>query len=137
MISDLNWLPLSDRKNIDLPKVYWEEYSGQNYAGYYTASNVVKDNYIVVVYCHEWVSDYRYSLEDTLAHEFRHHIQKTLGLFKRLNSTVSTNPNYEEGIKEFFTTYPFEMDALEYSLRLNKADMQDYWYRKLLGKKYV
>lgn len=137
MISDLNWLPLSDRKNIDLPKVYWEEYAGQNYAGYYVASDILKDNYIVVVYCSEWVSNYKYHLEDILAHEFRHHIQKTLSLFKTLDSKVSTNPNYEEGIKEFFSSYSHEMDALQYSLSLNKADMQDYWYRKLLNKKYV
>lgn len=118
-----NWLPLSHRKNISTPKLIVEEYTGQLYGGYYC------NNKIIAVFNPDWGEK---DFISTLAHEFRHHIQVQLGMYKGFGSYIRTDLEYEKQINWYFNTFPWEMDALEYQNKFAKCDVSDWWLRKLV-----
>lgn len=121
----ITWLPLSHRKNITAPKIVMEEYTGQLYGGYY---DVVK-KLIVAVFNPDWGEQ---ELVSILAHEYRHHVQNELGMYKQLNSFIRTDLEYEKQIKWYFNTFDWEMDALVYQNKYAKSETSDWWLRKLV-----
>ena len=125
-MSWFNWLPLSDRKNIDIPRVYVEEYDNQFYGGYYQFDE--KNSYIVVVDRPDAV------IESVLAHEFRHHIQAVLNQhYYQSDATILSNDvPYEQMIRTYFRTQPNEFDALLYEHKYAKSELNDWWLNHLV-----
>jgi hypothetical protein len=114
----INWLPLSDRKNLDQVRVVYEYPTGQNYGGYYNHTK----NIIVIVYN----NDIRHEAS-ILAHEYRHHIQRQLNI---VNDTVihpRQDIEYQRMIRRYFRTSPSEYDALLYQNKVAKSELSQEW----------
>ena len=126
-MSWFNWLPLSDRKNMDFPTVIVEPHTDQNYAGYYTRNEDGRP----FIYIVEGPDCAR--IESTLAHEFRHHTQDVLN---QHNSSVilpiDWDLPYEEMIRTYFRTQTHELDALLYEHKHARTRMNDWWLRALV-----
>ena len=113
-----NWLPLSDRKNITIPKVIVEPFSYQQYGGYCEPAKS-----IIVVVEHPTTD-----IPAALAHEFRHHIQYELNQHRSsVSSVMLEDASYEDMIHHYFTTQPHEYDALLYEYKYAKSDLNDWW----------
>lgn len=125
-MSELNWLPLSVRKGIHLPKVELIKYTGQNYGGFYDSTK----NLIHVVV------NYEEDVPATIAHEFAHHIQYVTNSRKRGNSSKSlelfNKYSYEKAINLYFNTYWHEYEALEFQEKYAPSDLGDWWLNKLV-----
>ena len=122
MSSDTSWLPLSDRKNIPQVKVVYEEYCGQNYSGYYYFNTIV-----IALHpgeCHNFVAS-------TIAHEFRHHIQRVLNQHSvpAIPVPEDIETNYNKAIRRYFRYNISEMDALVYQNKIIKAHTPEYWLK--------
>jgi len=117
-----NWLPISDRKNIDSVRVQVEPANGQNYGGWYCyVSKLIS---VVDTGCEK-------DLASVLAHEYRHHIQWQLRSVPLVpvpprNSTFET---YELDIKWYFSNSPSEYDALLYQNKVAKSELSEYWLK--------
>lgn len=123
MIS-LNWLPTSSLKNITRPQVVLEPNVGQQYQGYYTAGT----NQLVVVEC-----DCEKQLASIIAHEFRHHTQYELNTYFSPNGSVLDFAlEYEEMIRVYFQTQPWELDALLYEHKLAPTELNTWWLYELV-----
>ncbi len=120
-MTDINWLPLSLRKNIDLPKVIWEPMNDQ-YGGYYTAGTkelvIVEDPLRVGA---------------TIAHEYCHYLQYTRGdkvpgggldLFEK--------HSYNKAVRLYFRTMWWEMEALLLEHKLCKNEINHFWLKALV-----
>ncbi len=65
-----------------------------------------------------------------IAHEWRHLWQHTNGLLSEKGSTVydwSNHNTYKKNIIKYFTTQPWEMDALLFELEHGPADLTLEW----------
>lgn len=124
----INWLPLSHRKGIILPKVEFEEPNGQVYGGYCDYSK----RRIVVVNNNDTHHE-----ANILSHEFRHWQQLVLNLVKIvvLSPEIGNHTSYESMIKWYFTNSASEFDALLYSHKYAKSDISEYWLRQLVNYK--
>ncbi len=122
----INWLPLSDRKNVPSVKVIIEPETEprQLYGGYYI------NNTIVVV---QWQFDSdEKELTSTLAHEFRHHIQRYVRNVPVKNIPVNNTGDYEADITNYFRSSISELDALIYQNKTAKSESSDYWLNHLV-----
>ena len=120
----LNWLPLSDRKNITKPKVVVEDFNNQTYGGYYVPGS----NTIVVV---DWPG---IVIESVLAHEFRHHIQYELNQYTCKDGSIQyLDLDYRSSIRKYFRTQPHEYDALLYEVKHAKWDQNNWWLNHLVN----
>ena len=120
----INWLPLSDRKNISTPKIHVEEFNNQNYGGYYWPGRAT----IVVV---DWPNP---CLEAVLAHEYRHHIQFELNqLTCAKGSTLDSSGDYRRDIRKYFRTQRHEYDALCYEFKHAKCEQNNWWLNHLVN----
>jgi hypothetical protein len=118
-MKELNWLPLSDRKNIRTIPVVFEENFGQEYGGYYDGTKIVAVESETVA--------------ATLAHEFRHHIQRELNIRHSVDGSVwRSDLPYEEAITVYFRNQVHEFDALLYEYRVVKSELNDYWLNHLV-----
>lgn len=102
--SDLEWLPLSERKNIDLPRIVYEPFEDQNYSGYYEHHSKT----LTIVLLEEE------NLVSTIAHEFRHYTQE---LRSNLPSSFEQLAYFEEfsynkATRMYYRESWHEMDAL-------------------------
>ncbi len=127
--SELSWLPLSDRKNIDLPNILWEEYTGQEYGGYYEHGST---NLVIVM------RDER-TVDSTIAHEFKHYLQYINGNSSINGSdlTVFSKYDYNTAITIYFKTQPHELDALLYEHKIARNYWNDFWLRGLINNKRI
>lgn len=118
---ELNFLPLSYRKNVTLPKVIIEPNIGQNYGGYYL------DNTIVAVETE--------TIAATLAHEFRHHLQHYYGyqtvIIEITDSDIKYD-NYNKFIRSYFRRSWSEMDALLFEYKLTPNWLNTLWLKKFV-----
>ncbi len=115
--SDLSWIPLSERKNIDLPTVIYEDNIGQNYGGYYTFGT----KEIIVVDGENNAA--------AIAHEYKHYQQRVRGfiLKKSSNTALFQQFNYNTAIRLYFTTQLHEMEALCFEYRIAKSKLNKFW----------
>ncbi len=123
-----NWLPLSDRKNIDMPILLIEEFKGQPYAGYYLAGT----NTVGIVE----TSDER-QLAATLAHEFKHVTQWQLNQNLHNPTVIDTSIPYEKMIFSYFNNNLTEMEALLYEFKLAKSELNDWWLNHIVRCKNI
>lgn len=122
----VTWLPLSHRKGIETPRVILEEYSNQNYGGYYLVGT--KD--IVVVANPDWIDD----IPTTIAHEYRHYTQYVQGTYSLIKkpSYIRTDLEYEEQIAWYFRTFDHEYDALLYQDKYARSETSHWWLKHLV-----
>lgn len=120
MTTDLNWLPLSLRKNIVLPKVVWEEKNDQPYGGFYEKGilTIVEDKYEASV----------------IAHEFKHYLQDiTVGIpCVPFNMELFRGDTYNKAIRLFFRTRPWEMEALLFQHKYAPEEYTEFWLHELI-----
>lgn len=124
----LNWLPLSDRKNIDSVRLIFEPNVGQNYGGlYYSDSRTIC---VVESGCEKHVAS-------TIAHEYRHHIQNQIRNVpkKVIVPRKSSYESYATDIKWYFSNSISEYDALLYQNKVAKSDLSEYWLKHCLTLK--
>lgn len=118
---ELNFLPLSYRKNVTLPTVIIEPKLQQLYGGYYD----ITTNTIVAV-----EGEY---IESALAHEFRHFLQHWYGkVIKVISIPETMQENYTQFIKYYFTNSWSERDALEFEHKFAKSDLNHYWLHGIM-----
>jgi hypothetical protein len=111
------WLPLSDRKNITPPTLIIKDYNYEPYCGWYAPDT----NTVGILYMDDD------QLKSTLAHEFRHCIQRQLGWWK------DCKPNDPRiSITEYFRTSVMEFDALLYEYKHAKNDTNHSWLKELV-----
>ena len=122
---ELCWLPNSFLKGLTIPDIYVEEEANQNYSGYYEFEDGI--GHLVIVENEHYAS--------TLAHELRHHWQRTVG---NLDQSSAWDPNltYEDAIVKYFRTQSWEMDALLFEHKYAKDEINDYWIG-LLNEKSI
>jgi len=127
--SYLNWLPLSDRKNITIPEIIIEEYSDQRYGGCYCPGNEFQSSLIVAVLRHEYNEK---ELVSRIAHEFRHHIQSELrqkrgtDQGKWARTLLNSQMKHEDMLRVYYRTQENELDALLYEHKHAKTECNDY-----------
>lgn len=112
-----SWLPLSDRKNIVMPKLEIEDYKNEPYCGWYNS----KTNTVGILFISED------QLVSTLAHEFRHCIQNQLNWWKQCKPNdprLDTVTYFRTSVKEF--------DALLYEYKHAKCDNNHRWLKQLV-----
>jgi len=118
---ELNFIPLSYRKNVVLPKVIIEPDAGQPYCGYYIAGVivVVADSY----------------LASNLAHEYRHYLQDYYGCVRRavaVNYEDTSCENYNNFIRRYYRSSWSEMDALRFERKIAPSDLSKFWLEGLV-----
>lgn len=123
----INWLPLSHRKNISQVKVIIEDDIGQPYSGYYAIGTKT----LVAVYRNLGGG----SLESTIAHEFRHHVQYETNNISLKVVSFNTNITYEKAIRQYFRSSLSELDALIYEHKYAKSDLNEWWLKELVDDK--
>jgi len=120
---ELNFIPLSYRKNVVMPKVILEPDVGQNYGGYYDT----EEKNIVAVETT--------NIASTLAHEFRHFLQDyyghTLAAIEISNSDVEYD-NYNAFIRRYFRSSWSEMDALRFENKIAPSKVNKFWLKGLV-----
>lgn len=119
MTTDLTWLPLSVRKNIELPRVEFEEWADQPYGGYYQKG-------ILTIVEHE-------STAAVIAHEFRHYLQDlngTLGPGRRWSDYAGHS--YNKSIRHYFRSQGWEMDALIFQHKTAPTKVSKFWLQALV-----
>lgn len=120
---ELNFIPLSYRKNVTLPKVIFEPKLEQLYGGYYNPNTQT----IVVV-----EDDNNYT-DSTLAHEYRHHLQHYYGhTMSSAKITDSIYENYNLFIRNYFRNSWSEMDALIFQVKISPRDYCKFWLKGLV-----
>lgn len=125
----VNWLPLSHRKNISQVKVIVEDDVGQSYGGYYTPGSKI----LVAVYRSHGGG----SLEATIAHEYRHHIQYETNNISLKIVSFNTNTTYEKAIRQYYRSSLSELDALVYEYKYAKSDLNEWWLKELVDDKGI
>lgn len=121
--SDLSWLPLSDRKNIDLPNIVYEIHTDQNYGGYYEYGTKT----LVVVLAEEHL------IPATIAHEFCHYLQYIRGIpFTGSSLDLFEKFEYTRAIRMYFRSQPKEMEALLYESKVAKNERNTFWLNGLV-----
>ena len=120
--TDISWVTLSLRKNIELPVVMYEQ-DNTEYHGYYTNGT----NVIVVASTDEE------QIPSIIAHEFCHYLQwyngnlnigSDIDLFKRYS--------YNEAIRLYFRTQKHEMEALLFEYKHTKNYNNKFWLEGLV-----
>lgn len=121
---ELNFIPLSYRKNVTLPRVVIEPKLNQLYGGYYSEGVIVAVE-----------GDY---IESTLAHEFRHHLQDYYGCSTcpvDISEEDNSYENYPRFIRKYFRSSWSEMDALLFETKITPSPVNKYWLRGLVTPK--
>ncbi len=125
MTSDINWMPISIRKNIDIPKIIWEPYNG-SYSGYYQQGT---KNLVVV----EGDED---DTPATIAHEYCHYLQYTRGSkFGKLGSNgldLFQKHSYNKAIRLYFRSMWWEMEALLFQEKHAPTELGKFWLKALV-----
>lgn len=120
---ELNFIPLSYRKNVVLPKVILEPDTNQPYGGYYDTETKI----IVAVETS--------NIAATLAHEFRHFLQDyyghTLAVVEISDSDVEFD-NYNKFIRKYFRSSWSEMDALRFENKIAPSRANKFWLNGLV-----
>lgn len=120
-MNELSWLPLSERKNITLPKVIFEDYCGQGYGGYQW------ENTLVVVLEDEE------NIPATIAHEYKHYLQYTNGIiFPPSRIGLFKKHSYNKAIRMYFRSQRHEMEALLFQERVAKSKVGAFWLKGLV-----
>jgi len=128
----LTWIPLSERKGIDPPRVIIEPYTGQKYSGYYNTGS--RD--LVVV---DRENEGQVTLASIMAHEYRHYTQHLTGRFDlSTGSDLSMFDQFEynTAIRKYFRSQPFEMDALLFQARVACDKLTKFWLDGLVKSAY-
>lgn len=118
---ELNFIPLSYRKNVTLPRVVIEPKLYQSYGGYYSEGVIVAVE-----------GDY---IEATLAHEFRHHLQDYYGCNTvpvSISEKDNSYENYPFFIRKYFRASWSEMDALLFETKIAPSPINKYWLKGLV-----
>ncbi len=122
--SDINWLPLSERKGFSMPTVVYEPLAYQSYSGYFEPGS----NKLTIV---ERDSDF---VACTIAHEFRHYMQEQKGLIapKDNGSHLFKKHSYNKEIRLYFRTNWHEMDALLFETKVSPNVTNMFWLKGLV-----
>lgn len=122
MTTDISWLPLSLRKNIDLPKVVYEPVNDL-YGGYFI--NGTKE--IIVV-------EYEPQVPSTIVHEYCHYLQDISGKLPTKGSNVSLfeKYSYNKAIRLYFRTQWWEMEALLLEHKIAPTAVSRFWLKALV-----
>lgn len=122
MTSDLTWLPLSLRKNIDLPKIVYLPYV-EGYGGYYSNCTLhIVENI-----------QYECNNGSVIAHEFMHHLQFTRGKsFNHIGLQGFTKYSYNKAIREYFRKSSTEMEALLFQHKVAPVETTKFWLKGLV-----
>jgi len=121
MNTDISWLPRSIRKGNPIPNVVYDLNSDIHATAFY----VLGSHTITIVDYDEEI------IASSIAHEYCHFLQD-------LNNTVKPaikldfGDNYEEDIKQYFSTQPHEMESLLFEYKHSKTWQNDWWLNKLL-----
>jgi hypothetical protein len=118
---ELNFLPLSYRKNVTMPTVIIQPNTGQNYDGYYSNNTIVavENEYI----------------DSILAHEFRHHLQHYYGcqsVIIQITDEDVKYVNYDKFIRKYFRSSWSEMDALLFEHKITPNWVNTLWLKKFV-----
>jgi len=129
---ELNWLPNSIKKGLILPQIFFVQNSGVG-GGYYRVKNFDNDwgnltkRPIIVIDIHSETND----LDSTIAHEFRHHWQLyTYGNW--ISPRWKIENSYKKSIIKFYSSCPYERDALQFETKLAPNDTNLEWKEWLL-----
>ena len=118
---ELSWLPLSERKQITLPKVVFEEYNNQNYGGYQQGNTLVI------------VQNSESNIPATIAHEYKHYQQEISGYkFPTNKLALFEKYSYNKAIRLYFRTQKHEMEALLFQERVAKSTVGTFWLKGLV-----
>lgn len=128
----LTWIPLSERKGIDPPRVIIEPYTGQNYSGYYNTGSST----LVVV---DREAEGQATIASIMAHEYRHYVQDVTGTFDLSagsDVTMFDKYCYNTAIRKYFREQPFEMDALLFQAKVACDKLTKFWLDGLVKSTY-
>lgn len=130
---ELSWLPLSDRKSIPTPEVAYAEM--HDCGGCYVPAGYRDDDFettgrrdLIVL-----STAFGEPRPTTIAHEFRHLMQRYLPSLPRLRFMPAldfgeTHETWTRAIRVFYRERPFELDALRYQTRIAPDDLTaDFW----------
>lgn len=117
--SDLEWLPLSERKGINLPKIVYEPFEGQNYAGYHQSGSGI----LTIV---ERSDTETHAI---IAHEFRHYTQSLRALLPNTVASLSLFDkfSYNKAIRIYYRESWHEMDALLFERKVSPTELNKFW----------
>lgn len=120
----LTWLPNSILKGIKLPSIVYENYSGQDYGGYYIQGT----EELVIVY------DIEEYIPATIAHEMCHYLQYIQGRSNNIQRPKwnTLGNTYETQIKNYFSLFWEENEALHFEYKYASNDLNDWWLNKLV-----
>ena len=65
-------------------------------------------------------------IENTIAHEWRHHYQHLKNIYEIINNNYKWEENYDNEIINFYTKYQTEMDALLFSQKIAPTEENKY-----------
>ena len=123
-MTSTNWLPLSSRKNIPKPIIYFEPWHPKKlYAGYCTQEYIVlvenKREEIYLVSC--------------LAHEYKHYEQFQQGKIPLDRGydplEVFRQYSYNKAIRLYFKSQVWEMEALEFQHKVAPTPTTEFWLK--------
>lgn len=128
-IDPFSWLPLSDRKGLPTPRVLLRDLC--NVGGFFaprTKERCIDEEFGFdrresdhIVLSTHWGEP----MGSTVAHEHRHFQQHYRLLLPQLGKVLpvdfgETQEDWVKGIHQFYTSQPWEMDALRYSMRVHR-----------------
>jgi len=143
---DLCWLSRKE-KDITLPNLVYtdlEEYSGCYYSNdafgdevfisdkHYDCSNGL----IAVNTCYDTYD--RNEIENTLAHEWRHHCQALRSIKNKSDIVIDwcNDEEYENNIVKYFKSNSCEMDALLFAEKYAPSDSTEWWISLIKQEKW-
>lgn len=114
------WVPLSLRKNIDLPSVTYKNLT--ECAGYYTSGT--KD---LIISTNCWYP------KATIAHEFKHYIDYTNGVtLDGFGIHLFKKYSYNKAIRLYFRARNYELAALLFEYKYARTPLNEFWLKALV-----
>lgn len=121
---EFSWLPSSAVVGVILPTIIYDASDvGIDCSGFYTPS----EQSITVREFDKTL------IPSVISHEFMHHLQNINGTLNPVGARLDPNLNYEESIKQYFTTSINEYEALLFEHKFTKSWLNDWWLRKLVA----
>jgi hypothetical protein len=131
---EFSWLPLSDRKSMPTADVVYADVS--SWSGAYVPAGYRLEEFehtgsrnTIVLSTH-----YGETRRATVAHEFRHLMQRYLPSLPRMRLVPAldfgdTHETWAKAIRRFYRERPWEFDALRYETRFDADDpvTEDTW----------
>ncbi len=117
----LTWIPLSLRKNIELPKIVYHNKNDQ-YGGYF-----IRGTKEIIV------TEYEPQVPATIVHEYCHYLQDIKGILPNGSDTsMFQKYSYNKAIRLYFRTQWWEMEALLLEHRIHATEVSKFWLEALV-----